>query len=462
MPNRLDSSFRDPSGFMYESGGQYYRVVTDKYRQTYDQFIASGFSKHLIKSGKMIPFTEVDHDEQWDDGGNVYKTLHPEQLQHISYPYEWCFSQLKDAALLTLDIQLEALEHGMSLKDASAYNIQFHQGRPVFIDTLSFENYEEGKPWVAYRQFCQHFLAPLVLASYVDVMSLKLSRIFIDGVPLDYAVSQLPWKAKIRPAIFAHLVLHARAQSSHSDDQVRKERKIGKNAIMGIIDNLKSLVVSLQWKHTDTEWGNYYDDTNYSDDAAQKKCLIIDGFIEDFTPASVWDMGGNTGEYSRIASAQGIPTVSFDVDYVAIERSYKQTVANEEKLISQFVIDLTNPSCGTGWNNSERDALFQRATAEMVMALALIHHLCISNNLPLEHVADFFHGYTRKYLVIEFVPKSDSQVKRLLSTREDIFDAYTKKQFEQVFSTRFNLTRTVPVPGTERTLYLMEKEFDDG
>lgn len=456
MPSRLDSSFRDPSGFMYESEGQYYRVVTDFYRETYNQFKESGLADTLVETGELIPFSEVECDEQWDDV-NVYKVLHPEQLKHVSYPYEWCFSQLKDAALLTLDIQSKALEHGMCLKDASAYNIQFHQGRPVFIDTLSFESYQEGMPWIAYQQFCQHFLAPLVLAAYVDVMNLKLSRLFIDGVPMNYAVHQLPLRAKIRPSIFAHLVLHARAQQSHSDDKRIKERKVSKNAVIGLVDNLRVLVNSLQWNKTDTEWGDYYADTNYSDASAQEKHRIIERILRDVQPGLVWDMGGNTGEYSRIASQQGIETVSFDVDYGAIEHSYRQTLNSGEDNISQFVMDLTNPSCGTGWNNQERDALANRTTADLVMALALIHHLCISNHLPLEQVANFFYRYTRKHLVIEFVPKSDSQVIRLLSTREDIFDRYTQEQFEKVFSIVFDCIKKVPVPGTERTIYFMER-----
>ena len=456
MPEKLNSSFRDPSGYMYLQDGEYFRAVSPVYKDNYDYLLSSGLADKLVENGMMLPFEEVGTDSALGND-NVYKIIRPEQLSHVSYPYEWCFSQLKDAALMTLDIHREALSSEMSLKDASAYNVQFHNGKPVFIDTLSFEKFEEGKPWVAYQQFCQHFLAPLVLASYVDVTSLKLSRLYIDGIPLDYAAKQLPLRARVRPSIYIHLVLHAKSQVSHADDNLVKKRNISKNGLLGLIDNLRNLVQSLTWGNVKTEWGDYYSDTNYSDLSVVEKREVIGEMLEEVSPSTVWDFGGNTGEYSRLASMRGIDTLSFDVDYLAIEKSYLRTVEGKEAHISQFVMDLTNPSSDLGWNNRERMSLVRRGPADATMALALIHHLCISNNLPLEHVVEFFRAYTRNHLIIEFVPKSDSQVKRLLSTREDIFVDYVQENFEREFKVVFDIIKAVKISNTERTIYLMKK-----
>ena len=182
------SSFRDKSGFVFYDQNNIYRAVNKTYQQQFDSFLSSGLYELLVQQKLIIPHKEVPAND-WPRleislASQVYKILAPEKLSYISYPYEWCFQQLKDAALLTLDIQLKALEHKMTLKDASAFNVQFHKGKPVFIDTLSFDHYEEGNPWVAYRQFCCHFLAPLALMANTTADLRRLSELFIDGIPL--------------------------------------------------------------------------------------------------------------------------------------------------------------------------------------------------------------------------------------------------------------------------------------
>ena len=272
---RLASSFRDPSGFLYRSAeGQLLRFVDASYASEFDHLHSSGLYDALTQAGQLVPHKTLDIDPK------AHTTLAPEELPFISYPYEWCFDQLKDAALLTLDIQTKAIEHGMTLKDASAYNVQFRGANPIFIDTLSFDHYTEGEPWVAYRQFCQHFLAPLTLMSSTDERIHRLLGTFIDGIPLDMAASLLPFRRKLKPAIYTHLVLHSKMQTRYSDTKEApsekksdKPRKGGmsKTGLLGLIDSLRSTVSGLQSTNAITEWGDYYNDTNYSDAAMQHR-----------------------------------------------------------------------------------------------------------------------------------------------------------------------------------------------
>ncbi|HOW91704.1 MAG TPA: hypothetical protein PK883_05240, partial [Anaerolineaceae bacterium] len=216
---RIGASFRDPSGFIFKRGGVLYRQVNRAYQKAYDKLMSGGLYAGLTADGLLIPHEEVD--EPPADPELVYKIIRPQVVPFISYPYEWSFTQLKDAALLTLAAARSALEQGMVLKDASAYNIQFVGGKPVLIDTLSFDLYKEGAPWDAYRQFCQHFLAPLALASLVDIRLIQLLRVYIDGIPLDLASALLPGRTKFGLAGLAvHIHLHARAQQQYSDKQV--------------------------------------------------------------------------------------------------------------------------------------------------------------------------------------------------------------------------------------------------
>jgi len=451
----IPSSFRDPSGFLFWQDGSLFRQINTVYKDNYDHLMNSGLFDALTTTGLLIPHEEVDIKSPRPD--LIYKVIRPELIDTISYPYEWCFSQLKDAAITTLKIQKKALDFGMSLKDCSAYNIQFRRGKPVFIDTLSFEKYHEGQSWVAYRQFCQHFLAPLALISYKDTRLNKLFRIYIDGVPLDIASSLLPFRTRFKGYLLLHIHLHTRSQKRFSDKTIDIKRyRVSRPSFLGIIDSLESAIRKLKWKAQGTEWAEYYRDTNYSPAAFAHKKQIVAEFINNIEPRSVWDLGANIGVFSRIASDKGIPTVSFDIDHAAVEKNYLESVRREETHILPLVIDLNNPSPDIGWGNEERMSLVERGPTDTVLALALVHHLAISNNVPFSRIASFFSRIC-KWLIIEFVPKSDSQVKRLLSTREDIFTDYKEAAFESEFSEYFMIQRSVRIKDSERILYLMRR-----
>ena len=461
-------SFRDPSGFVFFYNGILYRQVNHRYRDNLNHLINSGLYHALVASDLMVPHEEAAVPAPKPD--LAFKIIQPEQIPFISFPYEWSFSQLKAAAFATIQIQKMAMQHGMTLKDASAYNIQFRNCRPILIDTLSFETYREGDVWIAYRQFCQHFLAPLALMALVDIRLGFMMRNYIDGIPLDLASKLLPMRSKLNPSLLLHIHLHAKSQAKYADSgsgtniAVKKKmnagRKVTRQALRALFDSLSSAIGKLRYDPNRTEWSGYYGATNYSDQAMQSKAWIIKEFIRRTAPDSLWDLGANTGLFSRIASEQGIPTVSFDIDAAAVEKNYRACTAKKETNLLPLVLDLTNPSPAIGWENEERESLIHRGPVAMAMALALIHHLAIANNVPLTNIAHFF-GSICRFLIIEFIPKTDSQVTRLLATREDIFPEYTMQNFEQTFGRYFSIKDSQQIEDSERTVYLMKRnEFE--
>ena len=454
---RHPASFRDPSGFIFTRDNILYRQVNACCAEDYDALIQSGLYDSLTASGLLISHEEVAG--KLAQSENAYKVLRPEPIPFISYPYEWAFSALKAAALATLDIQARSLEFGISLKDASAYNIQFRGAKAIHIDTLSFEKYREGEPWVAYGQFCSHFVAPLSLMAYKDVRLGGLLRSHIDGIPLDLASRLLPKRTRLRPSIAIHVHMHAKAQSKYADAAEPKPAAKGaltRRGLEGIIDNLRTLVSRLTWKPRGTEWGDYYADTNYEPESLKAKEDIVAQWLEKIQPKRVADLGANTGRFSRLASDKGIPTIAADIDPAAVETNFLRCAASNDTRTLPLLLDLANPSPALGWHHAERQSFLERGRVDLAMALALVHHLAISNNVPLPLIAEFFAELC-DCLIVEFVPKSDSQVRRLLATRTDNFDDYNEAGFEIAFQHPFVVEEKRPIPGTERTLYLMRR-----
>jgi len=389
MMRPLNSSFRDPSGFVFVQENDIFRIVNHSYQANYD-LLMSKLYPPLRQAELLIPHSEIDFDSTKNT--TQYKLLQPEKIPFISYPYEWSFSQYQDAALTTLAIQRKALEHGMTLKDASAYNIQFHKGKPIFIDTLSFEKYEEGSPWVAYGQFCRHFLAPLALMSYHDPRMGTMMRDYIDGIPLDMTSRLLPFRSRFRVPLFLHIHLHASSQKRHANSEneaIKTNRKISRAAMLGLMDSLENGIKKLRLKTNKTEWGKYYEETILSDDYLAKKQTLVNDFLENTNANLVWDLGANDGTFSRLAAEKAY-TIAFDIDHLAVEYNYLKIKEKKEKNILPLLLDLTNPSPSIGWNNEERDSVFKREKPDLILALALVHHLAISNNVPLAKLAAFF------------------------------------------------------------------------
>jgi hypothetical protein len=450
-------SFRDPSGFVFAAGGTLYRQVNRSFSDEYDACVSSGLYDDLIASGLLVAHRDMGLGLAATP--DAHTVIEPTPVPFISYPYEWSFGQLRDAALLTLDVQERALERGFVLRDASAYNVQLVDGRPLFIDTLSFERYRVGGPWAAYKQFCEHFLAPLALMSARDARCGRLQREYLDGIPLDLASVLLPRGSWLRPGMLLHIHLHARAMrryGSASVAEVTGGRGVSRQAMLRLVASLRDAVHGLDWRPAGTPWAGYASDHNYSDRALEAKRRLVRDHVATVAPRTVWDLGGNTGTFSRVAREVAGFVVCFDVDPAAVELNYREVRARKETGLLPLQMDLMNPSPGNGWAHEERLSLESRGPADLVMALALVHHLAIANNVPLPTLANWLARLGGS-LLIEFVPKSDSQVARLLTNRADIFPHYTREGFERAFEPVWRIEAKQAIDDSERTLYLMRR-----
>jgi ribosomal protein L11 methylase PrmA len=451
------SSFRDPRGFIFEQAGAVYRQVNESGRAGYDGLMGSGLYDELQAKGLLVPHAEVASPR---GGPGAYRVLKPDPIPFISYPYEWCFGQLREAALATLRIQRIALKHGMSLRDASGFNVQFVGSRPVFIDTLSFEGYVEGRPWVGYRQFCQHFLAPLFLVAGRDPRLSVLSASWMDGIPLDLARALAPGRYRWKPGFLTHISLHSRAQDRFREAGSRpsKPPTLGLASHRRILDSLRATIERLAWDPGKTQWAGYYSRTNYSGEAMEAKRRFVSTVIDETRPARVVDLGANDGELSAIAARAGAYVVASDMDHGAVELCFRKTAAERDERTLPLVVDLASPTPAVGWLNTERTSFLDRCSGktDLVLALALIHHLVIGNNVPLRNVLALF-ARAGAECVIEFVGKADSQVRRLLASREDIFDGYSETGFETALEGLFRTVRKTPITGTHRVLYHLRR-----
>ncbi len=344
----------------------------------------------------------------------------------------------------------------MVLRDASAYNVQFVGSRPVFIDTLSFDRYAEGLPWVGYREFCQHFLAPLCLMAGRDPRLSVLSESWIDGIPLDIARMLAPRRYRWRPGFLAHISLHARAQRRYQDAGTRPSAppRLPRAALLNLLDSLRGTVERLSWNPDRTVWADYYANTNYTDEAMEQKRRFVAAVADETRPARVVDLGANTGEFSAIAARPGAYVVASDIDHGAVEICFRRERASEGERILPLVVDLTCPPPAVGWMNRERPSFLDRCAGrtDLVLALALVHHLAIGNNVPLRSVVELL-ARVGGQAIVEFIDKRDSQVRRLLASREDVFGDYTEAGFENALAGSFRIVRKQPIAGTHRVLY---------
>lgn len=466
----LPSSFRDPCGQVFSHAGRICRTVHHSYNLHWEACTDSGFFAAVTASRQMVPFSEVPASGIATDGNGgaahgAWKVLEVEKVPCITYPYEWCFSQLQDAALLTLDLQDEALARDCILKDASAYNVQFVGAKPIFIDILSFEKWQDGSPWAAYRQFCRHFLAPLALSAKLGLWCGALSRLWIDGVPLAHACAMLPWLSRCNVGLAIHLFAHARMEARHADARVSaakvKAVHMSAQALRNLNQSLRACVQGLKAPACPTEWGNYYADTNYTDAAQNHKTALVEQYAKRHSGAGnlAVDMGANTGRFSALLAPYFSTVVAADIDPLAVELHYQHLRSKGPDNIVPMVLDLGNPSPALGWANAERDAFAPRMQADFVTALALIHHLVITAGIPLPMVAAYFATLLapQGHLCMEFVPKEDSQVQRLLAARPDIFTDYTLDGFLAAFSPCFSLVSQQPIEGSLRTLCVFQR-----
>ncbi len=462
---RDPGSFRDPSGFVFSRDGELFRQINNSFAIEWDDLVASGLLGTLQERGLLI-----DHESAPIAAAATPELAHavirPQRVDFVSYPYEWSFGMLRDAALLTLEAQSVAFDRGFTIRDATAYNVQFQGGRPILIDTLSFERAKAGAPWIAYRQFCEQFLAPLALMAHRDVRLGLMLREFIDGIPLDLASLLLPRRTRWNLGLGPHIHVHARAQTRYADrgtEAAAATRKVSVSPLKqrALIDSLQRTIRRLDWTPVGTEWADYAENTSYGEDATAVKDDLVRRLLTDAGGTVVWDVGANTGRFSRIAAELGRRVVAWDVDPAATERHYRLIRRDGAERILPLVLDGANPSPGLGWAGEERRSLEGRSNADVVLALALVHHLAIGRNVPLDRIASFFARLAPR-LVIEFVPKADPMVRKLLATREDVFPDYSLDGFRVAFGEWFTIDEEVVVTGTTRVLFRMSRRAATG
>ncbi len=457
MPEaNLRNSYRDPCGFVFRKDGRVLRAILEPGRADYDQLHSSGLYDRLVKESLLIPHEEVENSRF--DIPALYKVISPREVPFLSYSFEWPFHALKDAALVTLRIALHAAEHAMMLKDASTYNIQFVDGKPVLIDTLSLERLRTGSAWVAYRQFCEHFLAPLALMSQRDEQTHGIIRGYPSGVPIGLADSLLGMRVWMKPSLAVHLHWQSKVQerASHDPSAASKStRPYSLASLKGLLLSLESAIASMEPRRRRRAWQEYYVDCRFGDAYQRQKELLVQSFIATASPESVWDLGANTGPFSRLAARSGAHVVAMDGDPAVIDQLYLKLAKEGNGKILPLVMDLADPSPGTGWMNRDSASLMDRGPADCILALAVMHHLRLTRNIPFVTMAEFF-ARMGKWLVIEFVPLADPNAQLLLRGRSEVFDDYSQQAFEQAFSTSFSVEQRQEIGASRRVLYLMK------
>ena len=455
--NQHASSFRDPSGYVFTEDDLIKRSILPVYFKQYQALSTSGFFDKLFKNNLLIRHRELSN--------SINEiVIEPEQIPFITYPYEWSFNQYKEAALLTLKLQKYSLEHDFSLKDASAFNITFHKGHAIFIDTLSFDFYVENTPWRAYKQFITHFLAPLVLARYHGAQTLQLMSNFMDGIPVKMLASMLPSRTKINPFLYSNIHLLAKFEDKHNEDYKGEAKSISlsKKAQLNIVESLYNYIKKLSLKEQ-SEWGDYYNKTNYTDKAFIQKSNCITSWIDKLSAKSLIDIGGNDGTFVRGIKTPLKQALVCDIDNNAVDFNYNTLKVNKEDYMLPFVLDVLNPSAAIGFQNKERESFIQRIAKfapDVTLALAVIHHMSLSGNIPFDMSAKFFASFS-KYLIIEFPKRNDSWVQRLLNTKgefKDHFGFYSIDNFESNYYKHFDCIEKRPIENSDRIMFLLKSK----
>lgn len=458
MPDYLPhpASYRDPAGFVFRAAGLYYRQVNQSYAADYEFLIRSGFYTALTEKGLLIQHKEVSTGGDLPAHPDRYKILLPQQLSFISYPCEWSPSQLKDAALLTLQVMHIALDHGMILKDATPLNIQFREGRPLFIDTLSFEKYDPSLPWVAYRQFCECFLFPLYLQHYLATGVHKIMGAYPEGIPAAVTARLLPLRSRVRPGIWLHVLLPARVHHDHLPGN--RPLSFNKNKLLHLTGHLRDSIEHLNTSRVSpSTWNNYYRSTIISSSYLAAKETLFRSFTGDIDFRSVLDLGANDGYFSKILAEKAVQVVAVDSDWQCINNLYQFTRQHPGMDILPLCVDIADPTPATGFNNAERASFTDRMPADLVVALALLHHLVLGRNLPLSRIAAYLATLAQTWLILEYIPLSDPKAQELIRNRKNFSTSYGMPLMEEEFGRYFRIERQIPIPGTERILYRMKK-----
>lgn len=462
------ASFRDPENQVgYDEQGQVLRVLRGAAVADWQALAGAKFFAKLVADGRICPTEQVD--PAADPAAAPELVLRHERIPFISYPYEWTFSMLRDAALLHLDLLLAALPEGFTTKDGSAYNVQWRGTTPTFIDIGSLTRQPEGEPWAGYRQFCQTMLYPLLLTAHLGVPFQPWLRAQVDGIESGQVRPLFRGRHRWRAGVLRHLHLHdamQRRYASTSIGEVKEQMKAAgysTELVIATVRGLRKLVRKLDWQPPKTHWAQYRQTCSYSERDRDAKLAFVRAALGQAADAGrgnelelVLDLGANDGEYARLAAAHARQVVAVEADHAvtdALYRSLRDAPEGPDRRVLPLVMDLANPSPGNGWRGVERASFASRCDADVVLALALVHHLAIGRNVPLPEVIDSLAELGR-WLVVEFVEPEDPMAQRLLANKPPgLFGDYRREVFEKLLAERFTIVRREELPSKTRTLY---------
>lgn len=455
-------SFRDRDGRVYHFQDRVFRGLSESALQDFRQLQEEPFYTRLAESGKVIGTRETASDDNplpADIKAQWAGFLEHDPVPVISYPYEWTFSMLRAAAALQLHLVERAVSNGFTLKDATPYNIQFVGRKPVFIDIPSFEPLREGEPWSGYRQFCEMYLFPLFLQAYKGCDFQPFMRAAINGVDVQAASALFGFRDRFRKGVLSHVWLQSKLDRRYggSSENVRSSLKsagFNRELILANVRKLQKLIKKLEWEAAGSEWGDYTEFHNYSEDDHTRKEEFIHNAVVSERPDVVWDIGCNTGQFSHIAAQECRQVISTDIDHVAVERLFTNPETPDN--ILPLVQNVADPSPNWGWRNRERTDLQSRSRPDLVLCLALIHHVVITANIPLAEFVEWLAGLTDK-LVMEYVSRNDDKVVTLLRNKEDKYGDYSRESLQASLGRHFEIRSQQDVNNGNRTLYLCVK-----
>jgi len=454
-------SYRDRNGCVFYRGNRIFRGLSKAALENWEALQRAPFFEANRKSGKIVDTWSVDPQKEGLAEGSWAGIVEHARIPFISYPYEWPFGMLKDAALLHLDLMCQALACGMILRDSSPYNIQWNGVQPVFIDIPSFAPLRKGEPWVGYRQFCELFLYPLMLQAYKGADFRPWLRGRIDGIPAEDMRRLMSARDLLRPGVLLHVVAQSALQQRYSSKGVNVKSQLAtagfdKSLIKRNVNKLADLVAKLVPPPIKTEWSDYDRTHSYDEKEFQRKLEFVRAAAATRRWRLVWDLGCNTGTFSRVAAEHADYVVAMDGDWMAIERFYQHEKAGAaSRTILPLVVNLADASPNQGWRGAERKGLAERGRPELTLCLALIHHIVISANIPLADFIDWLASLGTA-VVIEFVGRDDEMVQILLANRDDQYDDYQPDIFRQLLAARFDIRAEQDLKSGKRRIYFAE------
>jgi len=450
---RLPASFRDPESGVLLDGDRVLRWFAGTAVADVREVISGGLFERLAREGRIWPFEQVDGAGLAPEGA---VTLSQSRLPFVSHPYEWSFSMLREAALLHLDVLTQALEAGFTLSDGSAYNVQFVGSKPVFIDLGSFRKHTDGSPWNGYAQFCRHFLFPLLLTAYAGVHHQRLLRSALDGIAPPTARALLPLRAKLRPSVLVHVVLQAALgdREIRADDDLRRSARVPRAALLRTVAGLRKLIDGLRRPGARSEWSDYERERSYTPEGHDVKMEVVRSAVAEVRPRSIWDLGCNVGTYTIPVSGDAPIVVGMDSDPVTVDLLHA-AISKARANVLPLVMDVTDPSPTQGWAQRERAGLAERGPADLALCLALIHHVRFTGGIPVDEFVEWL-GNVARSAVLEFVPRSDPMVRRMLAWRpEGSCPDYDQMTLERALEKWFRIAARREVPDSGRFLYVL-------